>query len=95
MEPANRLAEIFAAMGISDVRFTRPQLERWGLSTYRLNQLINNTAVTGMTVGEAKHLRAWLKDNFRGTNVYLFEDEMPAAERTLVQVAAQQALQLQ
>lgn len=96
MEPRNRLAEIFEGMGISYFRLTPPQLERLGLTTYRLNQLLANTAATGMTVGEAKNLRAWLRDNFRGTNVYLFEDEMPAHERAVYQQQqAQQALELQ
>ena len=78
MEPKNRLAEIFADLGIAEVRISKEQLERWGMTSNRFNQLVANSARLGMTVGEAKHLREWLQQHFKGKSAYLFADELPA-----------------
>ena len=77
MEPKNRLAEIFAELGIAEIRFTKEQLEKWGMTTNRFNQLVSNSSRLGMTVGEAKHLAGWLQQHFKGRSAFLFEDDLP------------------
>lgn len=77
MDPKNRLAEIFAKLGLHKPRPTDEQLETWGISSKRFMQLFENRGTTPITVPEERVLRAWLKENFTGQNVYLFEDEVP------------------
>lgn len=59
MEPKNRLSEIFADLGLAEVRVSKEQLDKWGMTPNRFNQLVANRARVGMTVGEAQALREW------------------------------------
>jgi hypothetical protein len=90
MEPTNRLAEIFADLGLAEVRISKEQLDKWGMTSTRFNQLVANTARVAMTVGEANSIRAWLQKNFKGKCAYLFTDELPQT-----QPGAQQRLPIQ
>ncbi|MCC2546446.1 hypothetical protein LJY25_08320 [Hymenobacter sp. BT175] len=76
MEPNNRLAEIFADLGVSEMRLSKEQLDKWGMTPNRFNQLVANKARVGMTVGEADCIREWLQKNFKGRNACLFEREL-------------------
>lgn len=89
MEPKNRLAEIFTDLGVAEVRLAKEQLDKWGMTANRFNQLVANKSRTGMTVGEAQQLREWLQKNFKGRNACLFEEELHAG---VAAVGSQRAL---
>ncbi|WP_299755354.1 hypothetical protein [uncultured Pontibacter sp.] len=76
-EPKNRLAEIFADLGIKDLRLADAQLGEWKMSPHRFNKLVQNRASKPMTLTEAESLKKWLQKNFKGANTYLFESDMP------------------
>ncbi|WP_375418160.1 hypothetical protein [uncultured Hymenobacter sp.] len=78
MEPVNRLSEIFGKLGLHQPRLTDVQLEKWGMSAKRFTQLFRNKGNQPITVTEARVLRSWLEENFKGTHIYLFEDDIPA-----------------
>ena len=81
MEPQNRLSEIFRGMGVAQVRPTEVQLQSWGMSMTRFNQLVANEGRVNIQVQEARYLREWLKEHFALRHHFLFEDELPAAQR--------------
>ena len=91
MEPRTRLAIIFGSLGLRETRPTDTQLEKLGMSSKRFMQLFKNQGNQPITVPEARALRTWLEENFKGLNVYLFEDDIPPHLR---HKAAQQELQL-
>ena len=66
----------FADLGLAEVRVSKEQLDKWGMTPNRFNQLVANRARVGMTVGEAQALREWLQKNFKGRNACLFDEEM-------------------
>ncbi len=78
MEPANRLAKIFADLGFDKPKPSEALLKQWGMTTYRFNQLVGNRAVSPMTVSEMNNIKAWLKAKFKGNNIFLFESELHA-----------------
>lgn len=81
MEPRNRLAEVFADLGFPP-KVTDEQLDKWGMTRNRWNQLVQNTGKVPMTVSEANLLKKWLHDKFQGKNQYLFETDMPVHLRS-------------
>lgn len=90
LEPQNRLAQIFKQMGIAQIKPTEAQLEKWGMSITRFNQLVANEGRINIRVQEANLLRTWLKEHFNPRYHYLFEDELPHPQ----QVGKQEKLQL-
>lgn len=80
MEPKNRLSEIFKDIGLTG-RPTDATLSDWGMTLHRFNLLVQNRAKTPMTVSEMTELKNWLQKNFKGANIYLFENDMPAELR--------------
>lgn len=81
MEPKNRLSLIFREMGIEQVKPSDAQLEKWGMSITRFNQIVANRGRVNIRVQEANYLREWLQEHFVMRYHYLFEDEVPAAMR--------------
>ena len=78
MEPRNRLALMCQQMGIAQVTPNDAQLEKWGMSRTRFNQIVANNGRVNIRVKEANDLRAWLQEHFAKRYHYLFEDEVPA-----------------
>lgn len=81
MEPKNRLAEILKDLGIQEIKLEESMLSEMQISQRRFTKLVKNTAKLPMKVTEANSIRKWLQKNFKGTNIYLFEQDMPAELR--------------